>query len=376
MIRFIHTADWQIGMKAAHVGQAAERVRSERLAAARRVIELAHQHDAAFLVVAGDTFEDNAVDRVLVQRVADILGSFRGPVYLIPGNHDPLSPGSVWEHPAWQSHTNVRPLRDAVPEEIDGAVLYPAPLREKHSLKDPTRWIDARDSGQIAIGIAHGTVEGVSQSELDYPIARDAATRAGLDYLALGHWHSFGTFEGADGASRMAYSGTHETTKFGERDSGNAVLVEIDGRGSPPRLTRLRTGGLVWQTLDDEIREAGDLARFREKIEAYRDADNTLLDVRLSGLLHPQEQAELSRIDELVRARFLYARIDQSGLVLPPDDDCWLADVPAGVLRDVAQQLQLLSRGDDRVERPDYATPEVATRAMLELYRILQEARS
>ena len=44
--------------------------------------------------------EDNAVDRVQVQKVADVLAAFTGPVYLIPGNHDPFSPGSVWAPPS------------------------------------------------------------------------------------------------------------------------------------------------------------------------------------------------------------------------------------------------------------------------------------
>ena len=48
----------------------------------------------------------------------------------------------------------------------------------------------ADGSGAIAVGLAHGTVEGVPQDPPEFPIARDAAARAGLDYLALGHWHS------------------------------------------------------------------------------------------------------------------------------------------------------------------------------------------
>jgi len=41
MPRFIHTADWQIGMKAAHVGAVGQRVRAQRLKAAQRVVEVA-----------------------------------------------------------------------------------------------------------------------------------------------------------------------------------------------------------------------------------------------------------------------------------------------------------------------------------------------
>ena len=70
-MRFLHTADWQIGMKASHVGEAGTRIREERLAAATRVVRAARDAGADFILIAGDTFEDNGVDRVLVQKVAD-----------------------------------------------------------------------------------------------------------------------------------------------------------------------------------------------------------------------------------------------------------------------------------------------------------------
>ncbi len=193
-MKFIHTADWQLGMKAAHVGEAAARVREERLAAARRVVGVARDHGAEFVLIAGDTFEDNGVERALIQKVADILGSSHVPVYLIPGNHDPLTPGSVWEHPAWKSMEHVHVLREEKPVDIPGGILYPCPVKDKRSRKDPTAWIPSEDEGAIRIGLAHGTVEGVPQPEPDHPIARDAASRAGLDYLALGHWHSTATY--------------------------------------------------------------------------------------------------------------------------------------------------------------------------------------
>ena len=373
MLKFIHTADWQIGMKAAHVGAVGQRVRAERLEAARRVIEAATSHGANFVIVAGYTFEDNAVDRVFVQKAADTLGGFSGPVYIISGNHDPLVPGSVWDHAAWQSHSNLHLLTEAKPLEIDGATLYPCPLFEKHSSKDPTRWINAIDDRKIAIGIGHGTVGGVAQGELDYPIARNVTAGAGLDYLGLGHWHSFASYESADGAVRMAYSGTHETTKFGERDSGNALLVEIEERGAVPMLTPIRTGGLWWKKIERRFAESGDAARLREEVESLPDADKTLLDLQIEGVLEQDDQAELVRLNELVRARLLYGRIDASSLAPRPGDNRWLDTLPVGVLREVARRLQMLSDPASSVDRPDYASPTVATRALLELFRMVQE---
>jgi len=384
-MKFLHTADWQIGMRAAHVGEAAARVREERLAAARRVVGEARAAGAEFILIVGDVFEDNGVDRVLVQKVADILAEFAGPVYVIPGNHDPLVPGSVWEHPAWASG-HVRLLAEEKPVEIPGGVLFPCPIRAKHSGKDPTSWIpprepresggssESREPNGIRIGLAHGTVEGILQEGSDYPIARNAAERAGLDYLALGHWHSNAQYTLPDGTVRMAYSGTHEPTGFGERDSGNALIVEIASAGAAPVITPVRTGRLTWTVIEAELREPGDLSRLRARIEALGDAAATLLEVRVSGLLAAADRDELPRLEEILASRFLHGRVDASGLKPSPDDASWPAGLPAGVVRDAAERLQELADPAYPGMRPEGASPEIASRALLELYALTSAA--
>jgi DNA repair exonuclease SbcCD nuclease subunit len=370
----LHTADWQIGMKAAHVGDAGPRVREERIAAARRVVEAARAHRVEFIVIAGDTFEDNGVDRVLVQTIADVLASFGGPVFITPGNHDPLTPGSVWEHPAWRAAPGVRVLGDETPVEVPGGTLFPCPAREKHSDRDPTAWINAHDARGIRVGLAHGAVEGRQQEDAGFPVARDAVARAGLDYLALGHWHSTALYPARDGAVRMAYAGTHEPTKFGERDSGNALLVEIAAPGAPPLVTPVRTGGLTWLALDAEVREPGDLARLRERIASLESPATTLLRLRLTGLLPASEQNELVHLTELVAARFLYGRTERHGLRPSPTDPAWLARLPPGVVRDAAVRLQALSDPGFQGPRPPGATADVAAWALLELFEMAEEA--
>ncbi|MDQ7840509.1 MAG: DNA repair exonuclease [bacterium] len=384
-MKFLHTADWQIGMRAAHVGESAARVREERLDAARRVVGEARAAAAEFILIAGDVFEDNGVDRVLVQKVADILADFAGPVYVIPGNHDPLVPGSVWEHPVWTAG-HVQLLAEEKPVDIPGGVLFPCPIRAKHSGKDPTAWIPPREprepressgprqSNGIRIGLAHGTVEGILQEEPDYPIARNAAERAGLDYLALGHWHSTAQYALPDGAVRMAYSGTHETTGFGERDSGNALIVEIAEAGAAPVVTPVRTGRLTWTVIEGELREPGDLSRLRAGVEALGDAAATLLEVRVSGLLAAADRDELLRLEQILASRFLHGRVDASRLRPFPGDASWTAGLPAGVVRDAAERLQELADPAYQGVRPEGASPEIASRALLELYALVSAA--
>ena len=374
-MKFLHTADWQLGMKAAHVGSAGGRVREERLAAAKRVGEVASAHAVEFVLVAGDTFEDNGVERALIQKTADILAGFSVPVYVIPGNHDPLVPGSVWEHPVWNSIGNVTVLREEKPIEIPGGLLFPCPVREKHSGKDPTAWIQPGEAEGILIGMAHGTVEGIHQEEPDYPIPRDAAHRVGLDYLALGHWHSFTVYTADDGVTRMAYSGTHETTKFGERDSGNVLVVDIPSARATPIITPVRTGNLKWDTIEKDVREPGDLVRLRTRVESIDDPASTLIHLRLAGLLAAEERDEIARLEEILASRFLFARLDVSQLRPSPEDASWLDSLPPGILRETAGRLQELTDPAFAGTRPEGASPEVTSRALLELYALATGAQ-
>lgn len=372
-MRFLHTADWQLGLKAEHVGEAGVLVRAERLLAAKRAGEVARAHSVEFILIAGDTFEDNGVERTLIQKAADILSGFEVPVYVIPGNHDPLIPGSVWDHPVWKSTERVTVFREAKPVDIPGGFLFPCPVREKYSDMDPTSWIHAGDAEGIRIGVAHGTVKGIQQEEADYPIPRDAVLRAGLDYLALGHWHSTATYPAPDGTVRMAYSGTHETTKFGERDSGNVLIVDIPVAGASPIVTPVRTGSLSWDIIERDIRESGDLSRIRSQIESMENPASRLLVLRISGLLVADDHEEINRIEEITGSRFLFSRIDTSGVRPSPEDENWVVNLPSGILHDVALRLRELADPAFAGARPDGASPEVASRALMELYALVTE---
>ena len=365
-MKFLHTADFQIGMKADHVGSAADKVREQRLEAVRRLIHAAKENGAEFVLVAGDLFEDNGVDRTLILRTADALAGLGCPIFIIPGNHDPLVPGSVWNHLAWRDMPNLRVLGDEKEIEIPGGVLYPCPIRDKYTAKDPTAWIPTEATDIIRIGLAHGNVEGLPQGDPDHPISRNAAERAKLDYLALGHWHSTAFYPDASGVVHMAYCGTPEPTCFGERDSGNTLLVEIDGPGAPPTIRSILTGKLRWETLTRELRAGGDMRAIRTEIEALQGPENILLRLELTGILHPDDIQDLNGLEDVLLTRFLYARFDGSKLRPSPEDNTWIDNLPAGFVREAASRLHQIASS----ERED---AKIAARALLELYVISKE---
>ena len=257
MVRFLHTADWQIGMKAAHAGEKAKEIRQKRFKTAGRVVELAKQKDVDFVILAGDTFEDHNVDNAAVKRTVDILNRLDPiPVYVLPGNHDPLVPGGIWDRDAWKRiGPHVTLLRESQEYHFnDDVALYACPLSQKQSGLDPTAWIPGREGGddRIRVGIAHGSLN-ILPGTVNFPIAGDRPELSGLDYLALGDWH------GHRIVRRSVYPGTMEPTNFVEHDPGNVLIVEISEAGAEPQIEASRVNSLTWAEIVPEIRTAGDV---------------------------------------------------------------------------------------------------------------------
>ena len=364
-MKFIHSGDWQIGMRAVHAGDAAKAVRAARLTTVEQICQLASNEAVDFLLLAGDTFESNAVDRELVERVAALLGGTGCPVYVLPGNHDPIQPGCVWEHRAWRSAGNVTILSNASPVNVAGGVLLPCPLRTRRSQEDPTAWIaPTAKSDVIRLVAAHGNAGEIMAEDGGFPIQLDTPARTGADYVALGHWHSTLLLGG-----RMAYSGTPETTRFGETDSGNVLVVSIAAPGTQPEIRKERTGQLRWRQVGtgETITAPGRLAEIARALAQAPEQDKTLVEVVLSGLLFECDQDELARIEKAC-ARYLHARIDRRGLRPAPEDHGWIDHLPSGSARIAADRLKTTAAGKG-------LEAEIATQALLELYAFAQEVR-
>lgn len=62
----------------------------------RVVLNAAKSADADYVLLVGDIFDSNRQSPELVTRCVDMLAACGRPVVVLPGNHDPLTPDSVW----------------------------------------------------------------------------------------------------------------------------------------------------------------------------------------------------------------------------------------------------------------------------------------
>jgi len=379
VIKFVHTSDWQMGMKAKHVSEKGSELREARLKAASNVLQAAQEERCDFIIIAGDLFEDNAVEQILVQRVIDLLSSkAHCPVYIIPGNHDALTPNSVYRRGLWErTGSNVHVLSSAEPVEAGEAILYPCPLSEKSSRSDPTSWIPVEERNRIRIGIAHGSLlirEDIPED--DFPIAHDAAVKCKLDYLALGHWHSVFKHPGPDGIARTVYSGTHETTKFGESQSGQALAVEIGGPEAEPQIHEISTGTLRWKQWKRHVVGAGDILDIMRELEQVENPESVLLEVVLEGTLDVEGLSLMEgELRPLLESRCLYHRINMENLLPQPTESELLQLAGTGPLRETINRLSQIANPGSDILIPEGITTEVAKQALSLLYFLAKEVQ-
>lgn len=329
MIRFLHTADWQLGARFSQFGVKGARLREARLDTLERTLGLAEKQGVDAVLFAGDLFEDNQVEDALVERVVGLFAARPELlIYLLPGNHDPESgPDSVWHRKALLSApANVHILREAKVVDLGGnAFLLASPLHQKLSTTDPSlRFVEmAADlpADAIKIGLTHGAlaIEAKHQPN-DFPIALNAATRAGLDYLAIGHWHNW--LPDTDGG-RIVMPGTPEPDRFANEHSGHVALVEIASAGQLPRVEALSVATLDWRELmfdflNVESSRASLVAVLAELASA---AAQTVLRVTLSGTAAPDALTEVRAwLDEALAPFLVGQLVDKSRVALSPTE--------------------------------------------------------
>lgn len=354
MVRFLHTSDWQLGITRHFLDEGAQgRFSQDRRDALSRIGEVAEERDAEFVVVAGDAFDSNQVDRQTVLRALDTLGTVPLPVFILPGNHDPLDAASVYETPVFEQHApdHVHVLRSREPVPVgDDAEVVGVPWTSSQPLTDMVAETldDLEPTTRTRVVVAHGAVDTLSPDADDPALVHlerveEALSEGLLQYLALGDRHST-TEVGSTG--RVWYSGAHEPTAYREEDPGNVLAVEAD-EGSV-EVEAVPVG--EWSFIQKEFHLSGDedLDRLRVWMDDLDDKARTILKFSLKGTLNLQQKARLD--DLLDRAEDLYGAVErwdrhEDLAVLPDEEDLDELELE-GFAEEAFDRLQSRSEGE------------------------------
>ena len=164
-MKFLHTADWQLGMTRHFLDLDAQaRYSAARRDAVSALGALAAETGAEFVVVAGDVFDANQLAPKVVSQSLNAMRGIGVPVYLLPGNHDPLDASSVYTSALFTKECpeNVTVLdRAGVFDVRPGVQIVAAPWRSKRPTADLTAEVlaELRADGTARILLAHGAVD-------------------------------------------------------------------------------------------------------------------------------------------------------------------------------------------------------------------------
>jgi len=189
---------------------------ADRLAVLPKVLTAAAEAAADIVLLAGDSFDNHRQPIELLERAAEILRDYGKPVVILPGNHDPLTPDSVYRRGGLAQIPNVSILG----LHVDQAVTFPeyeleiwgrahVDYADMSPLADPrprsTRW-------QLAAAHGHYVDEARDPNRMigSWLIHREEIAATGADYVALGHWNQATPV--GNGQVAAYYSGSPEYT--------------------------------------------------------------------------------------------------------------------------------------------------------------------
>ena len=201
------------------------------------VVDLAIQEHVDLLVIAGDLFDSNRPSGDVVDFAIQELRRAGRPVVVIPGNHDCLSPQSIYH-------------RVRLPEACANLLLISHPEGERHQLSDhnlvlwgrgmvehepafrPLAGIPRRQGDAWHIALGHGFfMEDDVPSYRSSPIYAREIRASGWDYIALGHCHAFADV--SQGSVTAYYSGAPGFLPGAQGADGYVALVRFDPGLSP-----------------------------------------------------------------------------------------------------------------------------------------------
>jgi exonuclease SbcD len=259
-----------------------------------RIVERARTCDA--LIVAGDLYEHEHVTGDTANMLAHAFAQLDCRVLLLPGNHDPHLPGSVYDRVQWPA--NVHVFRRSEPEAVeltDEIVVWGIAYTGRELDPAGGRAFRAPRDGRRHLLVLHAAVSpAFATADVGHcPLTPDELAATGADSVLLGHFH-----RGSSDAI-ACYPGSPEPLNAGERGIHAVQLLELDEAGIHRSLEPIAR--MSFDELDVDVTGASSAAELESRLVAAiadrRDPGRTLT-ATLTGEIDPVcevRTAELAR---------------------------------------------------------------------------------
>ena len=354
MVKIAHIADVHLGTRCTSLGDKAPEREKDFLLSFERAVDFccAPENRIDALIIAGDLFDtfdppSNLVG--VVQKNISKLNQEGILVIAVPGTHDAYGyKNSIYRKDQLHGiHVLSSPVLDQplVQEFTGKKVFFYGTAYMPGVSKNPFESFTPVPEDGIHIGIIHGSVGAPPHWEKraqDLHITPEDIARSNLDYLALGHFHTFQKMQ--YGKTVAVYPGSLEGRTFSE--CGPRYMVVVDFTGRTPEVEKVavnsRTIELIHLNLDDYPCQSLEEVLTLIKRE-YKDFES-IVNLTITG--SSQIPLDGSYLEEALSDSFFYITVkDHTSLVESHTVQSWVKEKTIRGMF-VSKLLQEISRAE------------------------------
>lgn len=324
-MKILHCADLHLDSKMeANLSKEKAKIRkNELLQTFVRMVDYAYNNDIEAVIIAGDLFDTKTVSATARNVVYDGICKYPEiEFYYLKGNHDENSFLSALEEVPDNLKMFDENWVEYCPKNSDTVRIYGAEINKENSNKLYNSLV--LDNDKFNIVVLHGQESEYQGKDKTEIINLGALRYKGIDYLALGHIHSFK--EGSlDARAKYCYSGCIEGRGFDECGEHGFVVLDIDEKRKSYVSTFVPFSYRNIYTKEVDITgcmTSMDITDIVEKsLDEEQYSDNGLIKIVLTGNVDVECEKNIEFILGKIIHRFFFVKIyDHSRIVVNYDD--------------------------------------------------------
>ena len=315
-MKIIHTADLHLDSKLESnlsAAQAKQR-RSELLDTFSRMVAYAQQHEVSVVLIAGDLFDKPHVRKGAKRRVLEeIMGHPSIDFLYLQGNHDRTDFLSDLEEKDIPENLKRFQEKKWVSYSYGGVVISGRELSDENYKTISVNLI--LDESKYNIVTLHGQESHYAGRDRTHIIQIPLFKNKHIDYLALGHIHSYQCGR-LDDRGIYCYPGCLEGRGFDECGEKGFVLLEIDEESGTLQHTFVPFAKRQLHEISVQVTEGMAMPDILDAIrEAASDIDKEdLLKVVLTGVTELDFDVDCERITHVFESEFYFFKVyDETG---------------------------------------------------------------
>lgn len=329
-LSLIHISDIHLGAKLLFLGEKAVSHRERLWKSLEKAVETAISKNAQLFLITGDVFDTAYPSKANIERFTKTLSRLaQNHIYtvILPGNHDRLEPGSVWQE--YQATADVQEFLAVLRSPIENdyqlkasnfklkayddsgeiiklhipeldLCIWGRPCYQQRSTKSPIDGLSTliqaeAEQANNTIVMAHGALD-MGGSQTGTNIQEIKSLKA--NYVAFGDWH--GNLEVHKEIPVTWYAGALDLLARDQAGAGQALSVAIDGTYTKVEQIPI---ALAQVTSKEYNLDQLGLAQLRAEISQLQNPEQALT-VTITGNANPTEKLEISELQTQYESHF------------------------------------------------------------------------